>query len=92
MKSGKPIGILKRGRPSSAEASAKSRKVERPMQTRPEKPIRLDNVGHLPKVDDVRRQCKKEGCHGRTNILCMKCKVNLCLNNRNNCFADFHTK
>lgn len=85
-KSGKPVGVLKRGRPPSAEASAKTKRVERPTQAWPEAPVRSDNIGHWPKVED-----KKKGCSGKTNILCMRCKVDLCLNNHNNCFVEFHT-
>lgn len=88
MKSGKPVGGLKGGRPASTEAPS-AKKVER--SARPEAPVKLDNVGHLPKVEEPRRQCKKDGCTGKINILCIKCKVNLCLNNHNNCFIDFHT-
>ncbi|MFV0329690.1 MAG: hypothetical protein ACK5KL_07705 [Dysgonomonas sp.] len=91
MKTGKPVGGLKRGRPSVAETSARPGKVEKPRQAWPEAPVRFDNTGHWPLIEELRRQCKKKGCSGRTNIICMKCKVNLCLNKNNNCFLEFHT-
>ena len=93
VKEGKTLDSKKRGRPSLDDSKIEppSRKG-RSHNALPEKSVRLDNVGHLPVVEDVRRMCKNPGCNGKTNVKCIKCDVNLCLNNRNNCFLDFHTK
>lgn len=86
------MGGLKTERPSleSRNNEQKSKKG-RPCQALPEKSIRFDNIGHLPSLENIRRVCKKPGCTGKTNVLCSKCKVNLCFNINNNCFANFHS-
>ncbi|KAK3882873.1 hypothetical protein Pcinc_012742 [Petrolisthes cinctipes] len=84
--------IVKRGRPSSNEKTADPPKKRRQQmsQVRPLMDIRLDKVGHFPEVKNPRLYCKRLGCKGRTNIRCIKCNVNLCLNEKNNCFLQFH--
>ncbi|KAK3895427.1 hypothetical protein Pcinc_000878 [Petrolisthes cinctipes] len=84
--------IVKRGRPSSNEKTADPPKKRRQQmsQVRPLMDVRLDKVGHFPEVRNPRLYCKRLGCKGRTNIRCIKCNVNLCLNMRNNCYLQFH--
>ena len=85
----------KRGRPSLPDAptlTPKPAKVGRPLQSLPDPPIRYDSVGHWPTVEEQRRMCKRRGCSGKTNIVCSKCKINLCLNGKQNCYIQFHTK
>ena len=84
----------KRGRPSLQDptaATAKVSKCGRP-QSLPDNSIRYDSVGHWPSVEEQRKTCKRKGCSGKTNIACSKCKVNVCLNGKQNCFVQFHTK
>ena len=85
----------KRGRPSLPDPTAVTAKVAkcgRPFQPLPDSSIRYDSVGHWPCVEEQRRTCKRKGCTGKTNIACSKCKVNVCLNGKQNCFVQFHTK
>ena len=93
MKEGKSCSANKRGRPSLSSASdCLPPKRGRPFQTLPDPAIRFDDVAHWPKVNHQRKMCKNPGCSGKTNISCLKCQVNLCLNNTNNYFLKFYTK
>lgn len=85
--------VPKRGRPSSngQEVSPPNKRTHKMCQVRPQSDLRLDQVGHFPEVKNPRLYCKVTACKGRTNVRCMKCNVNLCLNERNNCFLKFHT-
>ena len=88
MKEGK---TMKRGRPSGDVLPTKKKKKKCTFRScRPEDPVRLDKVGHFPMVDKDRRICRMEGCDGRTNVTCIKCKVHLCFNRANNHFYDYH--
>ena len=35
---------------------------------------------HYPAVTNIRGICKKPGCKGKICMMCIKCKVHLCLN------------
>lgn len=62
-------------------------------ERRPVHKIRYDKTGHLPAVDSRKTKptrCKLEGCTRKTTILCMKCKVHLCVRPDTNCFQIFH--
>lgn len=92
-KEGKDItNQVKRGRPSLTERYVEPPKKRASNQVRPGHDVRFDEVGHWPEVRNSRNFCKNMGCTGRTNVACLKCNVNLCLNNRNNCFLAFHKK
>ena len=84
---------LIRGRPSSSPTTDNppQKKSKQFSQVRPHNNLRLDKVGHFPEVKNPRLYSKRPGCKGRTNIRCIKCNVNLCLNDKNNCFLQFHT-
>lgn len=84
--------VSKRGRPSSNERTPDPpmKKRRQMSQVRPQKDVRFDQVGHFPEVKNPRLYCKGLGCKGRTNVRCIKCNVNLCLNEKNNCFLKFH--
>ena len=85
----------KRGRLSLSvptAATAKATKCGRHPQPLPDNSIRYDSVGHWPTVEEQRRTCKRKGCTAKTNIACSKCKANLCLNGKQTCFVQFHTK
>lgn len=45
---------------------------------------------HIAFFSSTRGRCKYHDCKGYTFIECIRCKVNLCLNSKNNCFYDFH--
>ncbi|XP_068227604.1 uncharacterized protein [Palaemon carinicauda] len=86
------ISRVKRGRPSLTERHVEPPKKRVSNQVRPGHDIRFDEVGHWPEMRNSRNFCKNMGCTDRTNVACLKCNVNLCLNNRNNCFLAFHKK
>lgn len=79
----------KRGRPSLTEASPIPKRAR--IEVRPEKEVRLDNVGHLPVTTEKFHRCKKPECKGKTKFSCCKCKVHLCLDKKKNCFYAYHT-
>ena len=85
-------GVPKRGRSSSNEKEAipPNKRAQNMCQIRPQKDVRLDQIGHFPEVKNPRLYCKAPGYKGRTNVRCIKCNTNLCLNERN-CFLKFHT-
>lgn len=54
--------------------------------------VRYDGFDHLPKHQRKRLRCKKTDCHGTSVWACDKCNVTLCLSERSNCFASYHTR
>ena len=88
MKSGKLVSSVKKGRPSSSPSvQEKKRRCQVPDSS-----IRFDNIDHWPIIVEKRNRCKIEKCSGKTVVMCEKCNVNLCLNNSNNCFKDYHKR
>ncbi len=88
IKHGKAI-TKKRGRPSRDADVPRAPRLR--AFRRPQRGIRLDKVGHLPKYHENRgrsRLCTK----GYTQIRCANCGVLLCLNKVNNCFMLYHTE
>lgn len=82
----------KRGRPSSSslEQDLEVKRQKRCSYPLPCKDVRTDGIEHWP-VFDNRLRCKMPQCKGTTQWACSKCNVPLCLNQRNNCFKNFHT-
>ena len=70
----------------------KKKKISNATHPIPLKDIRLDRVGHFPAVSQNRQTCKLPGCQSKVNFHCIKCKVYLCCNNKQNCFLKFHTE
>lgn len=54
--------------------------------------IRYDGQDHLAKYSEARLRCKLKSCDSKSQIICSKCKVHLCINNHNDCFYAYHTK
>jgi len=85
----------KRGRPAAADvsieqpSSSKKRKIAVPQ---PSSDIRHDNVGHWPKWSPGRLNCRRTGCTGTTRVICTKCKIGLCFNKNQDCFALYHSE
>lgn len=85
LQAGKPCTQKKRGRP----ITPKQKKFRR-LCSMPQQSARFDKIDHLPIIDKIRRMCKNDSCKGKTNVVCKKCKVNLCLHSKANCFGQFH--
>ncbi|KAG5881325.1 hypothetical protein JTB14_020278 [Gonioctena quinquepunctata] len=82
----------KRGWPSSDIDSPIP--VKKKFEARPFIEMRYDGYNHIPIVDERKEnsRCKLEGCKNKTHMLCIKCKVHLCLMKGRNCFSKFHSK
>ncbi len=87
----------KRGRPPTPTTVVKRRKR---ISHVPPKPVRKDEIGHLPVyTPGKRQQCKHQileqgvmkTCNRLSNAKCTKCNTYLCLTINRNCFFDFHT-
>lgn len=100
IKVGKPVTNKKKGRPSNEKANKnpdenmpqtkRSRYEQRPLQS-----VQTDSVDHLPTHDGKPEptRCKNSTCGKyRSHFFCHKCKVHLCINQKRNCFYEFHTK
>ncbi|MCL4147941.1 UNVERIFIED_CONTAM: hypothetical protein GTU68_041511 [Idotea baltica] len=81
-----------RGRPSlsSVECSFAAKKRRGPAKPIPIKDVRTDGMGHWPEVKQERQRCKMPRYPLKSNIICTKCQIHLCLNKNNNCFKNFH--
>lgn len=80
----------KRGRPSNLELEISAKRKRGPTKHIPPKEVRTDQTGHWPVLQDSKMKCKNPICKGFTRTKCEKCGVELCLNNKNNCFKSFH--
>ncbi|CAF1588696.1 unnamed protein product [Didymodactylos carnosus] len=87
-----PPSPVKRGRPSLESVTnensprTSSRAAPNPL---PPTSVRLDKFDHWP-VPTVKGRCRNPGCVGQTRISCSKCELRLCLNDKNNCFKEYH--
>lgn len=84
----------KRGRPSNSKREQTPEPTKRPrsgVQVLPSTDVRYDRVGHEKEFKDTRNKCKYNNCAKLTSWICKKCKVSLCDNKKNQCFALFHT-
>ncbi|GBM74764.1 Chimeric ERCC6-PGBD3 protein [Araneus ventricosus] len=91
---GKQRGNLKRGRPSLAPPLPKKICRKPFTEITPSKDLRTDQIDHMPDHDNAKYEtrCKNKNCSFKTNIVCLKCKVHLCLNRDRNCFRNVHEK
>lgn len=79
------------GRPSFSSPPPPQKKgyTPRPSQPKPQPDVRYDNLGHWPLHCDKRGRCNL--CpKGVSRWKCQKCKVFLCLNANQECFAAYH--
>ncbi|CAF2728328.1 unnamed protein product [Rotaria sp. Silwood2] len=51
--------------------------------------VRLDKFDHWH-VHTEKGRCRNPVCIGQTRISCSKCELRLCLNDKNNCFKEYH--
>lgn len=73
------------------EIEEKPVKKRNKTEKRPPNKVRYDTINHFPKIDKSHAvRCKNEDCNFKTFMLCMKCKVHLCLVDERNCFTQFH--
>ena len=84
------------GRPSTSrlEKDLLAKKKKRgPVAAIPNKSICLDSFAHWPSYisNEKHGRCKLPGCNKVTQVICSKCKVNLCFTAKANCFKYFHT-
>ncbi|CAF1662024.1 unnamed protein product [Rotaria magnacalcarata] len=89
-----PPSIIKCGRPS-LESRAKSNENQSTNTLRtaptpiPPSSTRLGKVDHWP-IATSKGRCRNPGLSGYTRVSCSKCDQRLCLNEKNNCFKDYH--
>ena len=80
------------GRPSTSGNNTNEpplRSKGRPKKVVPQAVV-LDTIDHLPVSVPKRGKCQLDECESKPGFYCMKCKVFLCISNKNNCFAKFH--
>jgi hypothetical protein len=81
----------KRGRPSSSSTElAYPKKIKKSCVPKPPLPVRKDGIEHWPEYIQVRQRCKNYNCKSLTNVICIKCKMNLCFTTNRNCFKEYH--
>lgn len=83
----KPIKYMKRRNYPVCSDSTRKRP-----EIRPQDEVRIDQFGHFGEYNLTAHQirCKNPGCSYKTNIICCKCRVSLCLNLKRNCFKEYH--
>lgn len=88
------INRLKRGRPSSSQPPVPAKIKKSAPVSSPPIDVRYDQLSHWIVHADksCKQRCKMTGCKGFSVYACCKCKVALCLNNKNNCFYNYHNK
>ncbi|CAH2096797.1 unnamed protein product [Euphydryas editha] len=83
----------KRGRPSTnsrQDTTVPSKRPRTGVQVLPSTDVCCDCIGHEKIFMDFRNKCKFNNCRKLTSWFCKKCKVSLCDNKNNQCFALFH--
>lgn len=89
-----PLPPPKRGRPSSKSLDKENRVPSSSRATpvpAPSKNVRFDNHDHWP-IYTEKGRCRKPGCSGYSRVSCLKCKMRLCINDKNNCFTSYHKR
>lgn len=82
----------KRGKPSLLiENEHRCMQKRGPAAPLPVMAVRHDETAHWP-IYGKKNRCKMPGCKGITQVMCIKCNVNICFTSKSNCFKDFHLK
>ncbi|CAF2031486.1 unnamed protein product [Rotaria magnacalcarata] len=88
-----PRPRMKRGRPSlqikSNENNSTTTARTAPSPA-PSSSIQFDKFDYWPSPTSKGR-CRNPGCTGYTRISCSKCELRLYLNDKNNCYTDYHS-
>lgn len=74
------------------EVRSKHLRQEKSRECRTDEEVRYDGYFHYPKYSEKRLRCKLETCNVKSQVICSKCDVHLCLNKNNNCFYEYHVK
>lgn len=74
---------------SPAPPRTKARKTPARIQDMPLISVRSDRIDHFP-IHVAHRQLCQNKCEFRSYTKCEKCNVFLCLNEKRNCFKEFH--
>lgn len=87
----------RRGRPLLTESATEvlynaKRKKSGPCGELPSEEVRLDGIDHYPIYEKTRARCKYPSCNYKTMISCSKCIIQLCINQKRNCFLLLHTQ
>ncbi|CAF2151990.1 unnamed protein product [Rotaria magnacalcarata] len=88
-----PRPRMKRGRPSlqikSNENNSTTTARTAPSPA-PSSSIQFDKFDYWP-TPTSKGRCRNPGCTGYTRISCSKCELRLYLNDKNNCYTDYHS-
>ena len=80
------------GRPSLGAVSSENHATTAirgtPVPTPPTS-TRIDKFDHWPN-STTKGHCRNPGCLRYTRISCTRCQLRLCLNEKKNCFIDYH--
>lgn len=74
------------------EVRSKHLHQEKSRERRTEEEVRYDEYRHYAKYSEKRLRCKLESCNQKSQVICSKCNVHLCLNKNNDCFYEYHVK
>ncbi|CAF1130955.1 unnamed protein product [Rotaria magnacalcarata] len=92
LQSSPPPPPVQRGRPSLQNISDQNNTtidVRAAPVPVPPTSTRIDKFDHWP-VSTTKGRCRNGRCLGYSRISCTKCKARLCLNEKKNCFKDYH--
>lgn len=83
----------KRGRPSSSPSPVQLPMKKQRVDKKPSLEVQKDLYNHIAVHDGKPNSlfCKRPGCHLKSNWMCPKCEVHLCITKANNCFLKYHT-
>ncbi|CAF1005374.1 unnamed protein product [Didymodactylos carnosus] len=89
-----PLSSQKRGRPS-LHSIDKENLAPIPPRTAPGPAPSTNSCfykyDHWP-IHTEKGRCRNPGCSGYTRITCSRCKVRLCMNDKNNYFTSYHNR
>lgn len=87
-----PLPAKRSSRITLEEVRSKNQRVDKSREKRTDDNIRFDGFEHVPEYTENRVRCKLETCNGKSQVLCSKCRVHLCLNLNHNCYREYHKK